>query len=108
MLQFDPVRNLRFWSHRQEELIVLRITVCYETILLGRGGLSIMKSLGERLVAGLRNWRSRKKGAASDETPDVERVASESLEQSYNTQPEKLSINITTTNPEEADTNTFA
>ena len=66
-----------------------------------------MKSLGERLVAGLKNWRLRKKGAAPDETLDVGRVASESLEQPYNTQPKKkLSINITTTNPEEADTNT--
>ena len=66
-----------------------------------------MKSLGERLIAGLRNWRSRKKGTASDETPDVGRVASESLEQPYNTQPEKLSINVTT-NPDEADINVTA
>lgn len=65
-----------------------------------------MKSLGERLVAGLRNWRSRKKGTASDETPDMERVASRNLEQPDNTQPEKLSINVTVTDPVEADANT--
>src|SRR5690606_13240161 len=53
------------------------------------------------------NWRLRKKGAASDETLDVGRVASESLEQPDYTQPEKLSINVTT-NPDEADINVTA
>jgi hypothetical protein len=44
-----------------------------------------MKSWGERLVTGLKNWRSRKGEAAPEQTPDAglrEQLNPESIEQS--------------------------
>ncbi len=55
-----------------------------------------MKSLAERLVAGLKSWRSRKKSALSDELPDAGPAASESAEQFDPILPTRLSIKVTT------------
>lgn len=41
-----------------------------------------MKSWGERLIAGLKNWRSRKNDAVEAETPNARRLADTSTEQS--------------------------
>lgn len=60
-----------------------------------------MKSLGERLVAGLKSWRSRKKSALSDELPDAGPAASESAEQLDPILPTRLSIKVTTKDPDE-------
>lgn len=60
-----------------------------------------MKSLGERLVARLKNWRSRKKSALPDELPDAGPAASESPEQLDPILPTRLSIKVTTKDPDE-------
>ena len=60
-----------------------------------------MKSLGERLVAGLKSWRSRKKSALPDEMPDAGPAASESPEQLDPILPTRLSIKVTTKDPDE-------
>ncbi|PQZ25276.1 hypothetical protein CQZ93_14205 [Ochrobactrum vermis] len=39
-----------------------------------------MKSWGERILAGLKNWRSRRNDGTTDEIPDVEGVADQSPE----------------------------
>lgn len=62
-----------------------------------------MKSLGQRLVAGLNNWRSRKKGVSPDETPDTGSIASESPKQSDHEMAEQLSIKATTTDTNKTD-----
>lgn len=55
-----------------------------------------MKSLGQRLVAGLKSWRSRKKSALPEEMPDAGPEASESPEQPDPVLPTRLSIKVTT------------
>ncbi len=60
-----------------------------------------MKSLGKRLVAGLKSWRSRKKSALPDEMPDAGPTASESPEQLDPILPTRLSIKVTTKDPDE-------
>jgi len=60
-----------------------------------------MKSLGQRLVAGLKNWRSRKKSTLSDELPAAGPAASESPEQLDPILPTRLSIKVTTKDPDE-------
>lgn len=51
-----------------------------------------MKSWGERLIAGLKNWRSRKNDAVEAETPNARRTADTSTEQSDYETKIKLSI----------------
>ncbi|WP_435655757.1 hypothetical protein [Brucella pituitosa] len=65
-----------------------------------------MKSLGERLVAGLKNWRSRKKSALPDEMPDAGPAASESPEQLDHILPTRLSTKVTTKDPDEGNDKT--
>jgi hypothetical protein len=65
-----------------------------------------MKSLGERLVAGLKSWRSRKKSALPDEMPDAGPAASESSEQLDPVLPTRLSIKVTTKDPDEGNDKT--
>ncbi|KAB2784143.1 hypothetical protein F9K97_18890 [Brucella anthropi] len=60
-----------------------------------------MKSLGERLVARLKSWRSRKRSALPNEKPDAEPTAGESSEQPEPILPTRLSIRVTTTDPDE-------
>ena len=60
-----------------------------------------MKSLGERLVAGLKSWRSRKKPALPEEMPDAGPEASETPEQPDPILPTRLSIKVTTKDPDE-------
>ena len=60
-----------------------------------------MKSLGKRLIAGLKSWRSRKKPALPDEMPDAGPAASESPEQPEPILPTRLSIKVTTKDPDE-------
>ena len=60
-----------------------------------------MKSLGERLVARLKNWRSRKKSTLPDELPDAGPAAGESSEQPEPILPTRLSIKVTTKDPDE-------
>ena len=60
-----------------------------------------MKSLGQRLVAGLKSWRSRKKSTLPDELPDAGPEASESLEYPDPILPTRLSIKVTTKDPDE-------
>ena len=60
-----------------------------------------MKSLGRRLVAGLKSWRSRKKSPLPDELPDAGPAASESPEQLDPILPTRLSIKVTTKDPDE-------
>jgi len=62
-----------------------------------------MKSLGERLFAGLKNWRSRKKDVPLDKVPYVE---SETSAQSDQEPPERLSIKLTATDTDHAATRT--
>lgn len=59
-----------------------------------------MKSLGERLVARLKSWRS-KKPALPEEMPDAGPKASESPEQLDPILPTRLSIKVTTKDPDE-------
>lgn len=54
-----------------------------------------MKSWGERVLAGLKNWRSRRNGSATDEMPDGESVAEQSPEASDHEPEAKLSIKVT-------------
>ena len=65
-----------------------------------------MKSLGERLVAGLKSWRSRKKSALPDEMPDAGPAASESPEQLDHILPTRLSTKVTTKDPDEGNDKT--
>jgi len=60
-----------------------------------------MKSLGERLVARLKSWRSRKRSALPNEKPDAEPAADESSEQPEPILPTRLSIKVTTKDPDE-------
>ncbi|TCQ73058.1 hypothetical protein EDF68_11922 [Ochrobactrum sp. BH3] len=60
-----------------------------------------MKSLGERLVAGLKSWRSRKKSTLPDELPDAGPEASESPEHPDPILPTRLSTKVTTKDPDE-------
>ncbi len=60
-----------------------------------------MKSLGERLVARLKSWRSRKRPALPNEKPDAELTVGESSEQPEPILPTRLSIKVTTTDPDE-------
>ncbi|MBJ6723059.1 hypothetical protein I2750_23175 [Bacillus sp. PR5] len=60
-----------------------------------------MKSLGKRLVARLKNWRSRKKSTLPDELPDAGPAAGESSEQPESILATRLSIKVTTTDPDE-------
>jgi hypothetical protein len=60
-----------------------------------------MKSLGQRLVAGLKSWRSRKKSTSPDELPDAGPEASESPEHPDPILPTRLSIKVTTKDPDE-------
>ncbi|MBO1042388.1 hypothetical protein [Brucella pituitosa] len=60
-----------------------------------------MKSLGERLVAGLKNWRSRKKSALPDEMVDADPATSQSPEQPDHILPTRLSTKVTTKDPDE-------
>jgi hypothetical protein len=60
-----------------------------------------MKSLGERLVAGLKSWRSRKKSTLPDELPDAGPEASESPEYPDPILPTRISIKVTTKDPDE-------
>ena len=55
-----------------------------------------MKSLGQRLVAGLKSWRSRKKPALPEEMPDAGPEVSETPEQPDPILPTRLSIKVTT------------
>ncbi len=59
-----------------------------------------MRSLGERLVARLKSWRS-KKSALPDEKPDAGPEASKSPEQPDPILPKRLSIKVTTKDPDE-------
>ncbi|WP_435656557.1 hypothetical protein [Brucella pituitosa] len=65
-----------------------------------------MKSLGERLVAGLKNWRSRKKSALPDEVVDADPATSQSPEQLDHILPTRLSIKVTTKDPDEGNDKT--
>ncbi|MBA8862487.1 hypothetical protein FHW19_004233 [Ochrobactrum anthropi] len=60
-----------------------------------------MKSLGQRLVAGLKSWRSRKKSTLPDELPDARSAASASPEQLDPIMPTHESIKVTTKDPDE-------
>lgn len=60
-----------------------------------------MKSLGERLVARLKNWRSKKKSTLPDEMPDAGPATSESPEQPEPILPTRLSIKVTTKDSDE-------
>lgn len=60
-----------------------------------------MKSLGERLVARLKSWRSRKKSTLPDELPDAGPAAGDSSEQPEPMLPKRLSIKVTTKDPDE-------
>ncbi|MEN4966840.1 hypothetical protein ABE562_20360 [Brucella intermedia] len=60
-----------------------------------------MKTLGERLVARLKNWRSRKKSTLPDELTDAGPAAGESSEQPEPILPTRLSIKVTTNEPDE-------
>ncbi|KAB2766062.1 hypothetical protein F9K84_21210 [Brucella anthropi] len=64
-----------------------------------------MKSLGERLVARLKNWRSRKKSTLPDELPDAGPAAGESPEQPDRILQTRLSIQVTTKDPDEGNGN---
>jgi len=55
-----------------------------------------MKSLGQRLVAGLKSWRSRKNSALPEVMPDAGPEVSESPEQPEPILPTRLSIKVTT------------
>lgn len=59
-----------------------------------------MRSLGERLVARLKSWRSRK-SALPDEKPDAGPETSKSPEQLDPILPTRLSIKVTTNDPDE-------
>lgn len=61
-----------------------------------------MKSIGERLVARLKSWRSRKKSILPDAGP----AASESAEQLDPVLPTRRSIKVTTKMPDEGDDKT--
>ncbi|MCK4207572.1 hypothetical protein J3U99_22745 [Brucella pituitosa] len=65
-----------------------------------------MKSLGKRLVAGLKSWRSKKKSTLPDKTPDAGPVAGESSEQPLPILPTRLSIKVTTKDPDEENAKT--
>ncbi|KAB0567751.1 hypothetical protein [Brucella pituitosa] len=65
-----------------------------------------MKSLGERLVAGLKNWRSRKKSALPDEVVDADPATSQSPEQLDHILPTRLSIKVTTKDPDQGNDKT--
>ena len=60
-----------------------------------------MKSLGQRLVAGLKSWRTRKKSTLPDELPDAGPEASENPEHPDPILPTRLSIKVTTKDPDE-------
>ncbi|PWL16575.1 hypothetical protein DKP76_16505 [Falsochrobactrum shanghaiense] len=63
-----------------------------------------MKSLGQRLVAGLKNWRSRKKDISPEEMPDSGSIASEGPKQSDHEMAKQQPIKATATDADEADT----
>ena len=66
-----------------------------------------MKSLGERLVAGLKNWRSRKKSALPDEVVDADPATSQSPEQLDHILPTRLSTKVTAKYPDEENDKTM-
>ncbi|EEQ94573.1 hypothetical protein CN884_04985 [Ochrobactrum sp. 30A/1000/2015] len=82
-------------------VVRLKLTAFLRTVAAGIGRSITMKSLGKRLIAGLKSWRSRKKPALPDEMPDAGPAASESPEQPEPILPTRLSIKVTTKDPDE-------
>ncbi len=75
--------------------------LCIATCQHGQGGRPTMKSLGERLFAGLNKWRLRRKIAAADDKSGPDRVPDSNLEPSETGVQAKVSIRITTKDSEE-------
>ncbi|MBJ6133690.1 hypothetical protein JAU75_12660 [Ochrobactrum sp. Q0168] len=74
----------------------MKQTVSLHIHLAGTGNKPTMKSWGERLVAGLKNWRSHKGDSAVSEAPDVEGGSEDHLRQPDAASHAKLSIKVTT------------
>ncbi|MBA8822450.1 hypothetical protein BRY73_23435 [Ochrobactrum sp. P6BS-III] len=76
--------------------IEMKQTVSLHIHLAGTGDKPTMKSWGERLVAGLKNWRSHKGDSAVSEVPDIEGESADRLQQPDAASHAKLSIKVTT------------